>query len=94
MKRFAYGRTLIMGVLCCAVLAIVFLSGCTADKGKVQYLLEAEGCTETVVGGWSMFGCSEKEDPFVNSFSCVKNGKRVSGYVCSGWFKGYTIRYE
>lgn len=93
-KRFAYGRTVIFGVLAIAISgAVIVLSGCSANKEKVQYFLEAEGCSQTQVGGWSLFGCSDS-DNFVNTFQCTKNGKRVSGYVCSGWTKGYTVRYE
>ncbi len=75
------------------VVALLLLTGCSADPEKVKYFLEADGCSETIVGGWTLTGCSDK-DAFKNSFSCIKNGKSVNGVVCSGWFKGYTIRYQ
>lgn len=76
------------------LLALSLLVGCSADNGKVARVLEHEGCTQTVVGGWEFFnGCGEK-DTFTNSFSCVKNGTPVKGWVCSGLLKGYTVRYD
>jgi hypothetical protein len=71
----------------------VLLSGCSADRQKVRNVLEADGCTQTEVGGWTLFGCG-KEDFFTNTFACTKNGRHVNGLVCSGFLKGFTVRYE
>jgi hypothetical protein len=75
------------------VLILLFLVSCSNDRNKVQTILEGEGCTRTVVGGWTPF-CCDKHDTFTNSFQCTRNGHSVEGCVCSGWLKGYTVRYQ
>lgn len=82
MRRFVIGAFL------------VGLWGCSGDVTRVRNILEADGCTKTEVGGWTLgceFGCGK--DLFANEFQCVKNGHLVDGCVCSGFLKGYTIRY-
>lgn len=78
------------------MLLCLMLVGCSNDISRVTNILEAEGCTETRVSGWSFMGeiSCDKHDSFNNRFSCNKNGHLVSGYVCSGFLKGMTIRYE
>lgn len=78
------------------IILLMLLTGCSANKDKVKEVLEAEGCSNINVGEASVssvFGCG-KDDSFSNTFSCTRNTKQVSGYVCSGFLKGYTVRYE
>lgn len=74
---------------------LLLLASCGADHGKVVSILEQEGCTDIVEKGPDYFfsGCSDK-DFFNNQFSCKKNDRAVEGVVCSGLFKGYTVRYH
>ncbi len=52
---------------------------------------ECDGYTDVQVHGWNLLGCG-RDDSFTNGFEAKKNGQRVTGYVCSGFFKGMTIR--
>lgn len=75
-----------------SLFAVMLLSGCTAPQ-DARDALEAQGFTEVSTGGYAFFGCGN-DDAFHTEFT-AKNaaGKRVSGVVCSGWFKGATIRF-
>ncbi len=72
---------------------VLLLASCSADNVKVKSILEAEGCSNINVSGWEPF-CCDKSDTFTNSFTCTRNGHEVSGCVCSGVLKGYTVRYK
>jgi len=68
------------------------LSGCS-DASKAIPALEDAGYKDIKIGGWSPFWCSE-HDMFTTTFEATNPvGKRVSGAVCSSWFKGATIRF-
>lgn len=75
------------------ILALSLIGGCTNDQDKVKRLLERDGYTDVVVGGWSLFGC-DKNDTFTNTFKASKASQQVNGWVCSGWLKGMTIRID
>lgn len=78
------------------VLIVLLLAACSADPRRIEPILKADGCTIVEVGRWSMgcyFSCG-RDDAFANDFACRKNNQTVTGCVCSGWFKGYTIRYD
>jgi hypothetical protein len=81
MKRFAI-----------LIMALV-LSGCTQVE-RTERVLADNGYTNIHVSGYAFFGCDEK-DTFHTAFTATSpNGKTVSGVVCSGWFKGATIRFD
>lgn len=82
---------ILIAIFCMELHAIPFLS---ANKEKVERILRAEGCTDLVVGGWNWLAGCDTDDAFTNVFTCKKNGQEVSGVVCSGWFKGFTVRYQ
>jgi hypothetical protein len=75
------------------VLLLVMLSmtSCT-NKTETIRVLEMNGYTNVQTHGFSWFGCS-KGDYFSTKFTATINNKPVSGVVCSGWFKGSTIRF-
>ena len=73
--------------------ALVLLTGCSDPKGAAR-ALDDLGFTDVRLQGWSFFGCS-KGDGFTTRFEAVNpQGKRVAGVVCSGWFKGSTVRFD
>lgn len=77
-----------------AIAALTILVGCGVNPQTATRALEAQGLTQVDIGGWSMFGCGQ-EDNFKSSFKAVgANGQKVTGTVCSGWFKGVTVRYD
>lgn len=76
-------------------LAIVVLAiiGCEVNHDKADEILTAEGCTETRLQGWTMFGCG-KDDGQSMAFECIRNKTVVHGVICGGFMKGYTVRYK
>jgi hypothetical protein len=79
-----------------SIIAIVFASlivfGCTDADRAYQTLLNA-GFSDVEITGYSFFGCSE-DDVFHTKFTARNaHGNYVDGVVCSGWFKGATIRF-
>ena len=75
-----------------AILSIL-LSSCTDPTGATR-LLESQGYSEIQTHGYGWFKCS-KGDTFSTYFSAVNlNKKGVTGTVCSGIFKGATVRFD
>ena len=73
-------------------LAVVALSACSSQNDATNALSSA-GFTQIETHGYSFFGCGE-DDTFKTKFTATNpQGKRVSGVVCSSWFKGGTIRF-
>lgn len=80
-------------LLCAVVAAAVMTAGCTR-RDKTVEVLEANGYTNIEITGYNFFSCSE-DDAFKTGFEATApNGTRVEGTVCSGWFKGSTIRLD
>ena len=77
-----------------SLFAVMLLSGCTAPQ-DARDALEAQGFTEVSTGGYAFFGCGNESNVQQCTEFTAKNaaGKRVSGVVCSGRFKGATIRF-
>lgn len=75
-----------------APLVALLLTGCSDPKAASR-ALDDMGFTDVRLHGWSLFGCGN--DGFTTRFE-AKNpqGKRVSGVVCSAWFKGSTVRFD
>lgn len=73
--------------------AIFLAAGCTDGPGATQ-ALQSSGFRDVAVTGYRYFGCGE-EDVFRTGFEATgQSGRRVSGVVCSGFFKGYTVRLD
>ena len=74
------------------VITIIFLSGCT-DKNTANKTLESAGFTDVKITGWNPLACG-KDDTYATGFIAINpQGKVVEGTVCSGVFKGATIRF-
>lgn len=76
-------------------LALVVISavlfGCSAND-EAYRILTSEGYTNVETTGYAFFGCSQG-DTFHTGFTAMSpNNTYVTGVVCSGWFKGATIR--
>jgi hypothetical protein len=82
MKRFAI---VIIGLVLCA---------CTDETGATKALKDA-GLTPVKVGGYAWLSCGSKDDVYATKFT-AKNikGETVTGAVCSGVFKGKTVRFD
>lgn len=75
------------------LIAAVLLAGCTSETDAMR-ALHAEGYKDVQFTGYDWFACS-KDDTFHTGFIATnRDGKRVTGVVCSGLlFKSATIRY-
>lgn len=76
------------------MLSILSFTGCSRPSNEVDRILKLEGCSNIQDNGANVIfdGCS-RGDIYNNQFSCTKNGTSVEGVLCSGIFKGYTVRY-
>lgn len=71
--------------------AAFFLSACS-DEPTALRVLQAAGYTDIVLDGYAWSGCG-KEDHYATAFKARgPSGVHVEGVVCSGVFKGATIR--
>lgn len=74
------------------ILVLLILSGCT-NENEARRVLEQDGVNNVHMTGYSWFSCA-KDDFYHTGFSGMRNGKNISGTVCSGLiFKASTIRY-
>jgi hypothetical protein len=77
------------------LIAVVLIlgTGCV-NHDHAQKALDDAGMTNITTGGYGWMACSE-DDTFATRFQATNvNGKTVTGTVCSGLFKGSTIRYD
>lgn len=76
-----------------AALAILGINGCS-DEPKARSALVTAGYTDIQITGYRWTGCDSK-DNFSTGFKAKgPTGVPAEGVVCSGWFKGATIRLE
>lgn len=75
------------------LIAALLLAGCTSENDAMR-ALQADGYKDIRLTGYDWFACS-KDDTFHTGFTATnRDGKKVSGVVCSGLiFKSATIRY-
>lgn len=78
-----------------AISATVCLAGCDVNPTDVTNVVESQGYKDVKVTGYQLVfsGCG-KDDSFNSGFTATSaDGKhQVSGVVCGGLFKGYTVR--
>ena len=75
-----------------SLLVCVVLTSCT-QPNKTVSLLEDMGYTNIQTGGFAPFACSE-DDFFATNFTATTpTGATINGVVCSGTFKGSTVRF-
>ena len=76
------------------VLSLMFLTSCTNTK-NAKRVLEISGYTNIEMTGYRFFGCSGDDEDFHDGFKAkAPNGEIVTGVVCSGVYKGSTIRLD
>jgi hypothetical protein len=72
---------------------LLSLTACS-QPDKAQQVLSKAGYTDIQTGGYGMFSCSD-DDTFKTKFTAKgPSGQTVEGVVCSGLFKGSTIRID
>jgi hypothetical protein len=73
--------------------ALSALSGCTSPSDAMR-ALDAEGMTEITITGYDYFACAEDDFYRTGFIATSREGKRISGTVCSGFlFKNATVRF-
>lgn len=88
-----------MKIKIAAIILCILLVSCTANEDSTIRILENEGYTNISLTGYDWFGCG-KEDISSVKFTAekynpyTKESNTVTGTVCKGVLKGYTIRYE
>lgn len=71
--------------------ALLALAACT-DSDGARKALEGAGYSDIKMTGYNAFSCSEDDQYKTGFIAKGPTGKPVSGTVCSGVFKGSTIR--
>lgn len=80
-------------LLAVASVATLALAACS-DGDTARRVLIQQGYTEIEITGYSPFSCG-KDDSFATGFVATSPaGIRISGTVCSAFFKGATIRFD
>lgn len=89
----------VVTVVVIASIAIVGIRGCMTggdiytDPDRSRNTLEAQGFTDIQIGGYKWGACGE-DDYYSTEFTATNpTGRRVSGVVCCGHYKGCTIRF-
>lgn len=71
----------------------LMLSACGVNGDQATRTLRSMGYTDIKIGGYAFFGCDK--ETFKSSFTATGvDGTKVSGVVCSDWFKGMTVRFD
>jgi len=67
--------------------------GACSRPGRSTETLQNQGYTNVKITGYRFFGCGDES--FHDGFEATSpSGVKVTGVVCSGWFKGSTIRFD
>jgi hypothetical protein len=74
-------------------IALLTLTACTADDTATR-ALQGAGYTDIHITGYRVFGCAKGDDFHTGFDAKGPTGQRVSGVVCSGLFKGATVRTD
>jgi hypothetical protein len=75
------------------VCGLVLLGGCT-DPNSARKILDNNGYEDINMTGYRLLMCGE-DDFYSTGFQATSvKGVKVSGAVCSGFFKGSTIRFD
>lgn len=82
-----------MKKLILSVIVAIFLFPSCTDVKEARKVLEDDGYEVLSVGGYGFFQCSEDDIYATKAVVWNRNKtKKIKVCVCSGWFKGSTIR--
>lgn len=74
-----------------AAAAALLVAACQ-DEATALRALRVQGFTDVVLTGYAWSGCG-RDDTFHTGFRAkAANGETVEGVVCSGYWKGSTVR--
>lgn len=72
------------------------LASCGGNPDDAKRVLSQQGMTDIKIEGYAFWGCASGKngDTFASNFSATaRDGTKVTGAVCGGFLKGYTVRY-
>jgi len=72
------------------ILLLSLMSCVNADR--MYEVIEQDGVESVEITGYAWTGCGE-DDSIKQKFIGIKNNKPVSGVICGGILKAYTVRY-
>lgn len=77
------------------VLVLILLACCGCTRGdEAERVLMNQGYSSIEITGYRFLGCSDN-DMFRTGFKAKSpTGSAVEGVVCSGIFKGATVRFD
>ena len=75
-----------------AIVGMTALSGCS-DASTARRVLEENGYSNIKITGHAWFTCADSDDFSTGFEATAPGGRHVTGAVCSGFFKGATIRF-
>lgn len=90
MKEFGMGFGVVLLLL---IFAIFVPKACQQPDAAIK-VLQDNGYTDIRITGYRWFTCDEKDTFSTGFIAITPTGKQVSGAVCSGFFKGNTIRFD
>lgn len=74
--------------------ALLVLSSCGVNPDEAIRILKSQGIKNPVIGSYTFFGCA-KDDSFHSTWNGNDvNGNPISGVICGGPLKGYTVRFN
>lgn len=76
-----------------AIVMLIAISGCTRT-GSATKILQDEGYSNITITGYRFFGCGKGDDFHTGFTATGPTGHTINGVVCSGWFKGSTVRLD
>ncbi len=74
-------------------LSYLSISGCTDSDGAKRALIQS-GYSDIKITGYNLFSCDEKDFYSTGFKAKGPTGENSEGTVCSGFFKGHTIRFN
>ena len=73
--------------------ALLLITGCS-DAEEAERALDNLGMANVETTGYSLFGCDDKDTWRTGFRDTNVNDRTVTGTVCSGLFKGATVRFD
>lgn len=87
-------KTILYGLAATFAIAAASFNPLWVDPAGAAKTLDSVGFTNIETTGYGWFKCG-KGDAWRTDFKAQNpNGKEVTGTVCSGFFKGSTVRFD
>lgn len=82
-----------LGLIC--AISLTFAVSACSDPQKAYKALDSAGFTGIKTLGFQWFKSCGRDYSFLTGFEATNpHGKKVSGFVCTGWLAGSTIKFD